>query len=204
MEFWSDIAANWSFVVANPVPFVSVAVLALTAGWGAATFIYRNRIETQKERVDRLKEKLEDAERRITERSAGAPKFDAREEPRFSFPESGFFGTNILGDAIPEIYVDREYSMAANVPAGRKLRVYLTGPKPIYLSDNMGAWVYAMAPRNWIGTTYNHDDQTQWFDAGTGAADLKFIPKRAGEIKIVVYQEGKSPTWTKTILVREN
>lgn len=203
MGLWNFIAANWGLITANPAPFITVALLSAAIGWGAAAFLYKHRIETQKERVDHLKEKLADTEKRLSAVVAEAATKTPAEVPAFDYPEAGFYGANILSEGTPETFVDREYSLAATVPPGGKLRVHLVGPRPTYIGDNMGAWVFSVPPRNWIATTYDQEAQAQWFEAAPGAADLKFIPKRAGLIQMTVYEGGRDPAWTKAIRVRE-
>jgi hypothetical protein len=187
---------NWAKVQAAPGPFITLGLLAVAFGATAAHFFYKHRIDTLKERIEALKEKLAD-----TRGSASAP---PDTPSAYAFPEAGFYGANILGAGVPEVTVNRGYSMAAEVPAGKKLRVKLKGPAPIYLEDNMGAWVYRLAPRNWIGRTYDQETNSQWFEADAGTADLEITPQRKGMIEIEVYEGGRDPTWTKTLRVRES
>lgn len=196
MDLAKFLVDNWAQVQASPALFITLALLAVALGATATHFFYKHRIDALKERIEALKEKLGD-------KKGSTPA--ASESPAgYTFLDAGFYGANILGEGVPELTVDRGYSMAAEVPSGKKLRVKLKGPPPIFLEDNMGAWVYRLAPRNWIGRTYDQETHTQWFEADTGTADLEITPRRKGVIEIEVYEGGRDPTWTKTLRVREN
>jgi hypothetical protein len=62
MDLGTYLSQNWALIAANPVPFLTLGVLAATLGWGAAALLFRQRLDSLKERAEFWKERAELAE----------------------------------------------------------------------------------------------------------------------------------------------
>lgn len=127
-----------------------------------------------------------------------------KDDDSILFPETGFYGENILDKSKTEIFV-RENSMQVLVPKGAQFKAEIKG-----LDTSMeglmptGIWyIEVVSVNNWAIETFNEHNFTQTFtviDAGL-TSDLRiFLDKGRYDIN---YFEGGStnPTFTKTITV---
>lgn len=76
------------------------------------------------------------------------------------YPEFSPYGENILFPEVTSVIGDRDYSLAADLPSGTRVKVRLSG----------GVWWYRALPEgpvNWSVSQYNFDNQSQVFTSKT-------------------------------------
>ncbi len=188
---------HWKWVAADPVAFITMAIVLAGLGFAAAKAIYSERIEVLKSRLDG--------------RAAGAPASGsvpgaALASIEFSYPTMGRFGRNLLAHLTHEVTVGDHLSMHALVPEDRQLHLVLRGVPPIYVEDTSAAWSFSvMRVTNWVNSLYQQtmEGAEQRFDALAGPADMDIVFHRAGDLVIEAH-EGHSPAavWTKRVRVR--
>lgn len=120
------------------------------------------------------------------------------------YPPQGRHGVNVLSNTFHSISQKSPASLRAVIPAGREVRVRLTGPKPEYLDQTESAWHYGVPPINWSGDFYSEalgeTFPIQTFTAEAGIADLKITFARRGPVQLDVFEESsRQPTWSKRI-----
>lgn len=177
---------NWLWISSNPWGSASLAFLCIALGWGAASLLYRERIEILKERLA------------VSEKNAVPT--------AFTYSSSGRHGKNVLANSTNDVSVEEWLSFRAGVPLKDRLHIELQGPKPRHLGDAGPSWMYSIGAINWTASGYDaHDGGRQSFEAEGGAADLKMQFLRAGEVRIIA-REGTSqtPSWTRTLHVQTN
>jgi hypothetical protein len=181
MDMGEWIAKNWAIVQAAPAEIISLALIFAAAGFSAAHFLSKHRIEGLKEQVDYWKGRSQSPE------ASAAPA--GKGDPTFKFPPSGFYGPNLLGPSIIDMTVRQSYSMSAVIPDGKRLRVRMVGPRAQFLEDVGGAWTFSIGTRNWAHNMYDRQADEQVFEAGPGEADLQFFPQRPGAIAVELLDE---------------
>lgn len=150
---------------------------------------------------------------RARDRNASAP---VRQE-KFSYPEMGEAGRNLLHPGCRKIVQGEHVAVSAVVPEKQELMVCFTGAPTPPLKDpaeaplgmlSMGDWFYSIAPAplNWRGLRYERGNSSvgpsQTFKAEGGKAELDMHFERVGEVEVSVFECGAhAPSWTKTIHV---
>ena len=123
------------------------------------------------------------------------------------YPETGNYGINILDKNRTE-YSTGVYSMKAIVPEGYNLKVKISGEHH---------WMYPAFQDNtgWSKSNWNDEEMGRTLTAArTGEIDFEMMLQYylssdeytfTNQVEILVYEnEDVSPTWTKTIDIKEN
>lgn len=122
-----------------------------------------------------------------------------------TFPISGHHGQNLLSDQTDEIRVSNElglpaqYSLRAEVPEGKSVRVVMTNLNESLLD---GSWVYTPASQQGWGMPPFDLLQRQQvlFADGQVVTDLLMIFLGSGSMRVEVFEDGALvPMFTKTI-----
>lgn len=122
---------------------------------------------------------------------------DDDDELEIQYPETGFYGDNILMKGRTE-YTTQTSSFQAKLPAGKKLKVVLTGnptlPDAIWGSGS---------DNNWAKSRFDVTAYTQIFQSIDGGQTCELrIEFTVGSYKVDYYEnDAVSPTYSKTIVV---
>ena len=122
---------------------------------------------------------------------------DDEDEPEIQYPETGFYGDNILMKGRTE-YTTQRGSFQAKLPEGKKLKVVLTGnptlPYAIWGSSSSN---------NWARSNFDVASHTQVFQSIDGGHTCELsIQFTMGTYQIDYYEnDATSPTYSKTIVV---
>ena len=122
---------------------------------------------------------------------------DDDDELEIQYPETGFYGDNILMKGRTE-YTTQQCSFQAKLPEGKKLKIVLTGnptfPNAIWGSHSGNNWAISLFD---VAT---HSQVFQSIDGGhTCVLGILFTE---GSFQIDYYEnDAKSPTYSKTIVV---
>lgn len=115
-------------------------------------------------------------------------------ESLIEYPENGLYGQNIL-DLSKTNYSGSEFSLAANLAKGTKLKVKIT-------ALGAGVWYYeTSSPKNWSITGFDFDTKSQFFTSidSDESCDLRMLFD-PGDFLIEYYEmDASEPTRTKTI-----
>jgi hypothetical protein len=121
---------------------------------------------------------------------------DDEDELEIQYPETGFYGDNILTKGKTD-YTTEQSSFQAKLPEGQKVKIIITGnaafPDSIWGSRSIHNWaIYGM------GTAYTQIFQS--IDGGqTCVLEIQF---NVGTYQIDYYEnDATSPTYSKTIVV---
>ena len=123
---------------------------------------------------------------------------DDEDEPEIQYPETGFYGDNILMKGRTE-YPSVRSSFQAKLPEGKKLKVVLTGnptlPYAIWGSSS---------GNNWAILNFDVPTHTQVFQSIDGGHTCELsIHFTVGTYQIDYYEnDATSPTYSKTISVK--
>ena len=116
-----------------------------------------------------------------------------------AYPQSGFFGANILYTPVDSFAVDTDYSMRAELPAGTSVKIKIalltTIPGP-------SLWFYAMgSDENLMITPYNETTNEQYFQSiSTGFIELNMTFHGGGTAKVEIFENNATTaTFTKEI-----
>ena len=122
---------------------------------------------------------------------------DDDDELEIQYPETGFYGDNILMKGRTE-YTTQTSSFQAKLPEGQKLKVVLTG-NPILPYAIWGTSSY----NNWAISRFDVASHTQVFQSIDGGHTCELsIHFTAGTYQVDYYEnEATSPTYSKTIVV---
>lgn len=150
---------------------------------------------------------------RAPDRSASAPVG----QEKFSYPEMGEAGRNLLHPGCRKILQGEHVAVSALVPEKKELMVCFNGAPTVPMRGlaeaplgmlSIGDWFYSVAPAplNWRGQRYEQGNSSvgpsQTFKAGGGKAELDMYFERVGKVEVSVFEDGAhSPSWTKTIHV---
>lgn len=114
------------------------------------------------------------------------------------FPETGLYGLNLL-DPKKTSYAGRLFSLNAQLPQGKNLKVKLSGVRYFYEGTSKAGWFV---------TTFNDADSSQvWESKGPIYADVQITFVEAGQsprggytLEVKVWENSDSEaTWSKTI-----
>jgi hypothetical protein len=124
---------------------------------------------------------------------------DDEDELEIQYPETGFYGDNILMKGKTD-YSTGQHSFQARLPEGKKLKIVITG--------NV-AFPYAIwgsrAIHNWALSNFDITSYTQIFQSIDGGQTCELdINFPAGSYQIDYYEnDATSPTYSKTIDVNQ-
>jgi hypothetical protein len=129
---------------------------------------------------------------------------DDDDELEIQYPETGFYGDNILMKGKTE-YTDERNSLQAKVPEGKQLKVVITGLSVTSTANYMsGIWYYEAGSSNNLAISiFDSSDYAQVFQSIDGGltCDLA-IRFEKGTFRIDYYENNAvSPTDSKTIIV---
>ena len=125
---------------------------------------------------------------------------DDEDEPEIQYPETGFYGDNILMKGKTE-YTAEGNSLQAKPPGGKKLKIVITG---LSATDQTGLWYYHVGTsNNWAISKFDFSTYTQVFQSidGGQTCDLSMLFD-VGNFRIDYYEnDAVSPTYSKDIVV---
>ena len=125
---------------------------------------------------------------------------DDEDEPEIQYPETGFYGDNILMKEKTE-YTAQGNSLQAKPPGGKRLKIVITG---LSATDQTGIWYYHVGTsNNWAITKFDISTYTQVFQSidGGQTCDLSMLFD-VGNFRIDYYEnDAVSPTYSKDIVV---
>ena len=122
---------------------------------------------------------------------------DDDDEVEIQYPETGFYGDNILMKGRTE-YTSEHHSFQAKLPEGKKVKIVITGnvafPYAIWGSRSI---------HNWAISGFDIATYTQIFQSIDGGQTCVLeIHFTAGTYQVDYYEnEATSPTYSKTIVV---
>lgn len=129
---------------------------------------------------------------------------DDEDEPEIQYPETGFYGDNILMKGKTEYTVERN-SLQAKLPEGKQLKVIITGLSVTSTATYMsGIWYYEAGSSNNLAISIfdssEYSQVIQSIDGGLTCALAMRFDK--GTFRIDYYENNAvSPTDSKTITV---
>lgn len=134
---------------------------------------------------------------------------DHEENEPFIYPETGFYGDNILFTE-KTAYSKRENSLQCKVPSGKSIKIIITGKTVVITNGGLvpsipsGVWYYDPGTNNnWAVANWDNTSYTQTFssiDSGLTCTAKMMFDK--GTFQIDYFENGSStPTLTKTITV---
>jgi len=129
---------------------------------------------------------------------------DDEDEPEIQYPETGFYGDNILMKGKTEYTAERN-SLQAKLPEGKQLKVIITGLSVTSTATYMsGIWGYEAGSSNNLAISiFDPSDYTQVIQSIDGGltCDLA-IRFEKGTFRIDYYEnDAASPTYSKEIVV---
>ena len=134
---------------------------------------------------------------------------DHDENQPISYPETGFYGDNILLQEKTE-FTKEQNSFQCKVPKGKSIAIKITGKTAVFTTGGdvpsipSGIWYYDPGTvNNWAITNFDFSTFTQTFTSIDGGltcdAKMRFDK---GTFQIDYFENGSSaPTFTKTITV---
>jgi len=132
----------WSIVQADPLPFIVLAAICLSMGFGAGLWM-------RKEQITILKTRLEFGQGKL------GPKI---EQSDIDYPKSGFYGENLLSPMTSDLKPRQEYSLAVNINTRKKIRVRFSHTNQY----SFGLWYYGTGSlKGWLARTYQKDAREQ-------------------------------------------
>ncbi len=121
---------------------------------------------------------------------------DDEDEPEIQYPETGFYGDNILMKGKTE-YTAEGNSLQAKLPEGKKLKIVITGIQsfPYRFGEAVS--------NNWAISKFDFSTYTQVFQSIDGGQTCELdIQFDVGTFQIDYYEnDAVSPTYSKTIVV---
>jgi len=122
---------------------------------------------------------------------------DDDDELEIQYPETGFYGDNILMKGKTE-YTTQPSSLQAKLPEGRKLKVVLTG-NPILPYAIWGSH----SSNNWAISSFDIMSHSQVFQSIDGGHTCELqVQFTEGTYQVDYYEnDATSPTYSKTIAV---
>ena len=159
----------WSIVQADPLPFIVLAAICLSMGFGAGLWM-------RKEQITILKTRLEFGQGKL------GPKI---EQSDIDYPKSGFYGENLLSPMTSDLKPRQEYSLAVNINTRKKIRVRFSHTNQY----SFGLWYYGTGSlKGWLARTYQKDAREQWFEiSGPIEGDGMFIMDKNTYVTIELY-----------------
>ena len=125
---------------------------------------------------------------------------DDEDELEIQYPETGFYGDNILMKGKTE-YTTEGNSLQAKLPEGKKLKIVITG---LSSTDQTGLWYYLVGTsNNWAISKFDFSTYTQVFQSIDGGLTCDLSMKfDKGTFRIDYYENDMSfPTYSKDIVV---
>jgi len=179
---------------ADPKTFIIVAIFFLLLGVAAGKWITKSRgtakdrLELAASRLDAKQEELAQARERIKvlEAEAASLRLQVKDPPPpppfpVLYPERGRQGQNILNEDCTQIFVDRRYSMLANVPVGSELQVFLVRPSQNDPFDLRPPWsTVHRSSTGWREIDGGEQEFTWRLSASGEQADIQISPKIVG------------------------
>lgn len=98
------------------------------------------------------------------------------------FPQHGSFGPNILHADVGQLISDAEYSMAAQVPRGREIRVVLRADDPARL-----AWAMRLGPEHGLDSRRPDGGVQEFVSIGDGLQQTPIIFSGSGSGTVEVF-----------------
>jgi len=125
---------------------------------------------------------------------------DDEDRPEIQYPETGFYGNNILMKGKTE-YDNVENSLQAKLPEGKKLKIVITG---LSVTSQTGFWYWLVGTsNNWAITKFDFSSNTQIFQSIDGGLTCDLGMRfDEGTFRIDYYEnDATSLTYSKTIVV---
>jgi hypothetical protein len=127
---------------------------------------------------------------------------DDEDELEIEYPETGFYGENILMKGKTD-YIIEDVSLRAKLPEGKKIKIVMT---VLTSSFPEGAWWYVGGTsNNWAVSKFEMSDRTQVFQTidGGHTCDLS-MRFDEGTFRIDYFEnDATSVTYSKTIVVNQ-
>ncbi|WP_298552226.1 fibronectin type III domain-containing protein [uncultured Algibacter sp.] len=121
------------------------------------------------------------------------------------YPETGFFGDNILANSFTEAKTRERYSFSAILPKNTSLKIIITRISTHPIGDDLPQpyWSYSITSRvNWFIEQLDRDTHTQVIEATSDdlTTDLNITSYRPLTMQIDIYENGdETPTITKVV-----
>ena len=129
---------------------------------------------------------------------------DDEDELEIQYPETGFYGDNILMKGKTEYTAERN-SLQAKVPEGKQLKIIITGLSATSTATYMsGIWYHEVGSSNNLAVSiFDSSDYTQVFQSIDGGLTCDLAMRfEKGTFRIDYYENNAvSPTDSKTITV---
>jgi len=126
---------------------------------------------------------------------------DDEDEPEIQYPETGFYGDNILMKGKTDYKIE-DVSLRAKLPEGKKIKIVMTVLTSAFPE---GAWWYVGGTsNNWAISKFDMSARIQVFQTidGGHTCDLS-MQFDEGTFRIDYYEnDATSPTYSKTIVVK--
>lgn len=109
---------NWEWLVTNALEASVLILISASSTFFITRFIYKERIETQKEKEGLLEAKLKFLDHGKVEQSNSSVK-------EFAFPKQGRHGANILNPHTTRVTVSEKICLLSHIPEDNELTVVL-------------------------------------------------------------------------------
>ena len=125
---------------------------------------------------------------------------DDDDELEIQYPETGFYGDNILMKGRPD-YTLEDLSLQAKLPEGKKLKIVMTVLTVTF--PDRAWWHIGETNNNWAISKFDMTDRTQVFQSIDGGHTCELaMGFFEGTFRIDYYENDATlPTYSKTIVV---